>query len=449
MVTCKFGAQGIEEPTALLFQAFDTYCKDLVQNADPALLDEMKTAIKNSLGSLSEVLIGRMPSLQYLVEDVGESTVEAGNKTEEIDRIAYYFTIFVRAISGPRHPLVIFLDDLQWADQGCLDLVKKLLSDAGITSVLFIVSYRDEEVTSRPEHPMAELLGEIAMDEVVPMSLISLDNLDMDSVNELLSDTLSISTRFTRPLAGVLYSKTGGNPLFVRQLLLSLSEDGLLSYSASGRRWQWDIQAIRAKSVADNTVDLIVSMMTTLGDEVQLLLRTAALLGWTFDASVLQRLLSPTYRASSRVAEHVDTAVCSGLIAKDGSSLHFSHDAIWQAAFSLTPISEREQAHLDLGRRLLSTISTEADLDTFLFIIVGQYNKGASLVTTHDEKLRLAELNLKAGEKALAATSFLQASIYLLQSSVLLEPGDWASHYDLCLRIFTTCGEVQLTQGNR
>ena len=116
---------------------------------------------------------------------------------------------------------------------------------------------------------------------------------------------------------------------------------------------------------------------------------------------------------------------------------------------SLTPLLERESMHLLIGRRLLQAASTglRENLDFHLHLIVDQMNRGCDLIEGHDEKLRLAELNLQVGQRAFASASFFEASLYLLQGSALLLNDDWNRNYRLCLDIFTACAEAQLALG--
>ena len=285
------------------------------------------------------------------------------------------------------------------------------------------------------------------------MTSIPLANLDPDGVNAFISAVLRLNPRYTRPLADVLQRKTQGNPLFVRQLLRSLADDGLLIFSAISRRWTWDLEAIAAKPIANNAVSLTIDMMRRSYDQdVQDALRISALLGMSFKKEILERLfLLYEHGSKSDFDLCIESAVAGGIISEDGGGLlYFSHDQLYQAARALTPSEERALAHLDIGRRLLRSAGGD-DISglgsDFVTTTVDQYNEGSSFINDHSEKLGLAELNLIAGETALNSASFLQAAIYLLRGCGLIGTNDWGSHYNICLRLFTFCAEAQLTQG--
>lgn len=180
----------------------------------------------------------------------------------------------------------------------------------------------------------------------VPMCTIQLGNLDRASVNELVSDTLRLSPRITRPLADVLHSKTSGNPMILKQLMQVLHEENLLYFSASARRWEYKLEAIQEKNVSESAVDLLVQMMKNYEPESQWILRVASLLGSSFDAATMKLLYSYNSEDECEVFRHLEATIRDGLIIQTGYTYRFSHDQIWQAAYSLTPDTEREKMHL-------------------------------------------------------------------------------------------------------
>ena len=192
--------------------------------------------------------------------------------------------------------------------------------------------------------------------------------------------------------------------------------------------------------------------MTQYNPDVQRALQVAALMGRRFDASALKMFQAggDANGDGSAILAHIDAVVDDGLVCIDKAALRFAHDSIWEAALALTPAFERERTNLLIGRQMLHAASNDtcSSLDIHLRLIVDQMNSGSSLIETYDEKVRLAELNLRVGQQALAAYSFLEATMYLLQGSALLSEESWDSHYRLCLEIFTACAEAQLAHGN-
>ena len=448
LIRCNFTEQG--QSTAALFKAFDDYCRHVSDSYDQEWVGQIRRNVRDTLGSNAHVLFGCLPSLRsFLGEEPSSLPAAAETKEEAMNQILFYFFKFVRAISRPEHSIVLVLDDIQWCNENTLELVKYMLRDTEIASALFIGCYRDEEVGDN--HCFADLFGELAMEESLPLVSITLQNVDANGLNALVSSVLHLNPRFTRPLAEVLHRKTQGNFMFARQLLLSMVDDGLLVFSAIGRRWTWELEAIAAKPIANNSVSFMVGMMKTYPEGIQNILRLSALLGASCKQDLLEKLIeSYGYEEQFDVLECIRKVVAGGILMSDGSAkLYFSHDQLFQAARALTPSQEQPRAHLDIGRRLLGMVDGDTNgLPTdFVCTIVDQYNEGSSLIVDHEEELALAELNLLAGEAALNSASYLQASIYLLRGCSLVKEEDWGTRYNICLRLFTFCGEAQITQG--
>lgn len=429
-----------------VFRALDQYCQDLQGDLD--LLTEVTVAVKSALGNSGHILLSQMPNLSTLVGDVSTPLPSIANK-EKYHLLLNSLRAFVRAISAPSHPTVILFDDLQWADNEALDFITKVVMDAETRSCLFVGCYRDNEVLT--DHPLLEYLGGVAF-AGVPMWQIFQKSIGKGATNELVSDTLHLSPRITAPLAREIQKKTGGNPHFVKQLLQSLSDEQLLQYSPNARRWQWDIAAIRSKTIPENAVALLLERMTHYGPDVQRVLQVAALMGRRFDALAMKMFQAggDVGGDGSAILAHIDTVVDDGLVCIDKAELRFAHDSIWEAALSLTPLTERERMHLLIGQHLLSERSRQPQeiLDFHLQLIVDQMNQGANLIRNHEEKQGLAELNLQMGQRALTSSSFFEASLYLLQGSAWLSHQDWDGNYKLCLEMFSACAEAQLAHGN-
>ena len=444
MVQIKFDKNNQSMP--LIFRSLDQYCYELQGDLD--LLAEVGDTVTTALGSASQILLSQMPNLSALVGEISSPLPSLDSK-EKYHLLLSCLQTFIRAISASSHPTVILFDDLQWADTEALDLFTTLVKDVETRSCLFVGCYRDNEVLA--DHPLLEHLGEITL-VGMPIWQIFQGSMDKDATNELLSEALHLSPRITAPLASEIHKKTGGNPNFAKQLLQSFCDERLLQYSPSARRWHWDISAIRAKNVPDNAVAFLLERMAHYGPDVQQVLQVAALMGRRFDALALKAFQAggDARGDGTAILTHIDTIVDDGLVCIDKAELRFAHDSIWEAAISLTPAAQREMAHLMIGRQMLCAVNHGSPeiLDVHLQLIVDQMNRGSDLIQSHEERLRLAKLNLQVGQLALTSCSFLEASLYLLQGSALLSDEDWKESYNLCLEIFTACAEAQLAYGN-
>ena len=446
-ISCKFDPQ--VQPMSTIFYAFEEYCRELLATENDDLIASVRTDITRALGTGKDnlTLISLVPSLAKILGITDISAHQNEEVTAEaFNRIVYSLRVFVRAIASPDHPIIVHFDDLQWADLSALDLIAMLITDAETKSLLFLGCYRENE----SNEDLEETLGDI-VEAKVPVTEIHLGELDWAAVNDFVADTLHLSPHLTQSLSTNLHAKTRGNPLFVVQLLKSLYDDHLLQYSASSRRWEWDIDAIRAEGIADNAVDLMLEMMRSHSDEVQWVLRVASCLGTRFDERTIKLLYLSIGDNPEGVEEHLNALVEDGLLLPEGNAFKFAHDQIWEASYALTPTEEQEMMHMEVGRELLRRASAAGEelFEDMIFTIVDQINRGSSLVTDPVERFQVAELNLVAGEKSSAACAFLPASIYLLQGCVFLDDEtSWADHYELSLRLHTALGEVQVAHGD-
>ena len=449
LITVKFDTQE-QNPLLAIFRAFDGFCRDLQHSDNLEHFLEVRTSLKGALGPMSQVLRTQMPALDSLTGDLDTGVPLNMDQKELFSMVMYALQAFVRAIGCTSHPTVILLDDMHRADKESLDFVWRVITDSGAKShsFFFVGCYREEEVQA--DHPLMEQLGLLAVSGV-PMWNISLNPLRKVDINELLSDALCLSPRLTASLAKEIFSRTGGNPMFVRQLLLSLYEENQLYFSASSRRWQWNIVQIRSMNIPDNAVDLVLERMRTYGPNIQIMLRVAALIGVRFEPSSLVLFEAGGDGGDGTdIIDSIEMAVDDGLVVLDGAEYRFSHDLVWEAAFSLTNPQDIPKMHLIIGYRLLrgARLHSNEAFEHHLFLIVNQLNLGSGAISDHASKTRIAELNLQAGRKAVESYSFLEASIFFLQGSVLLTNDDWENNYELALELNTSSAETQVALSN-
>ena len=451
-LSIKFDTRGHgPQPISRIFEAVDEYCRNLILINDSSLLVEIGGAVSNALGPIVALLKDMVPSLGFIIGGWPPLLPSIGQNDTHV-LVMHSLQALVKAMAAPAHPLAVVIDDIQWADEASVEFMSRLITDETMQSVIFIACYRDQEVGS--DHPWTRLPS-----TGMPTESIMLGTLERQSINDLLSDTLHLSPRLTQQLAGVLHAKTGGNPLFTKQLLRSLCDEGLLQFSAISRRWTWDIEVIRSKGIEDNVVDHMINVMAHYGTDIKWTLSMAACLGFFFDTFILQTLYNSRFDSNNRwgggdtsIEPIIDTLAKNGIIvAADLSSAEslckFAHHTLWQAAYELIPASEKDETHLQIGRQLLCVTAVGGD-SYFLDIVVDQINRGASLITNDMERRRIVQLNLDAGERRLNEFSFQRASAYFLHGCQLVDPSDWEVSYDMCLRLFNSGTETQLILGD-
>ena len=388
--------------------------------------------------------------LTDLIPNLAQVVGESPGDKDDVDamnamhRFFFYFRAFVRCLATSTSPIVLSFDDLHAADSATLELLRTLVADVETSNILFLGCYRDSQVG--PDHPLQQEILSLTS-AGVNIQTLALSNICEEDLNTLVADTLYLSPFVTRSLSRAVQSKTGGNPLFSLQFICSLVDENLLHYSAKLRRWQWDIEEIDAKDVADNIVDLLTEKMLKLSPDAQYLLKVLSCLGSRCEMSTIHALCSDGNSPTNPVLEEI---IAEGFVSRDRAYYKFNHDEVQEAAYALIPSEERESLHLSIGKLLWSKMEGPA-LDSSLYTIADQIGRGIKFMSDHDEKIRFAGLCLMAGKKAMASSSFLPAAINLLQGTMMLQDSDWDRDdltYDLCLDLTSSCCQAQYASGN-
>ena len=423
-------------PYSAFVQAFQSLIEELLAQPEEAL-ERWRRLLGDALGSSGRVLTDVLPQLELIVGPQPEvqtlGPVEAGNRFDRLLRR------FIQVFAQPAHPLVLFLDDLQWADWGSLRLINVLMTDRRHDSLLLVGAYRDSEVGAT--HLLTSTLSELR-GEGVPVGEIRPATLAREHIAKLVADTLASGVDEVAPLAESIARSTDGNPLFVTELLTAIHDDGLIKFDQPRGCWRWDVAEIEARGFTENVLELMAQKLERLPKLTQRSLCLAACIGSRFDP----RLLSVVGRLSAReTVESLLPAVESGVIlttsahgmvlsddATLSSSCSFFHDRLQQAAYDMLDEQGRTATHLEIGRLLLGNLAEDARSEQ-LFVLVDQFNRGHSLIIDPDETLQLATLNLEAGRTAKASTAYTAAVEYLRQALELLPPEGWKRHYELTL----------------
>ena len=435
-------------PYSALVEAFQSLIRQLLTEEDRDLR-AWREKLLTALGTSGQVIIDVIPEVELLIGS--QPAVPAVGATENQNRFNRVFQAFSAAFAQSKHPLVIFLDDLQWADIPTLHLIKTIVTNPNSHHLLFIGSYRDNEVDET--HPLTSVLTDIGKLAVV--NHITLAPLPLPHVTALIADTLGCGADDVATLAALVHDKTGGNPFFVNMFLRSLEHEHFIAFDGRRRAWTFDLQQIHALNITDNVVDLMVRRIRTLPAQCQSLLSFAASIGNRFNLKTLSLLceLSP-----AAATEALGPSIQQGLLLPGGddddpatrfSHAHyrFLHDRVQQAAYSLIPDTDRAALHLRIGRLLLSTMTMD-ELDEQRFAVVDHLNAGEALVSDHDERMRLAELNLGAVTKAKLSSAYQPALKYVAAGRRCLSDTSWDDHYDLTFSLHLEQGELEYLAAN-
>jgi histidine kinase len=468
-------------PYVSLIQAFQSLMRQLLVE-DTTQLKLWKEKLLAALGSNGQVIIDVIPELELII-GTQPPVVELG-ATERQNRLNQVFCAFVSVFTQKEHPLVIFLDDLQWADIATLKLMQRLMTDSNSQYLLLIAAYRDNEVS--PTHPFIVTVEEIQKAGTT-VNQVTLQNLNILQVQQLVNDTFNISDNsdvetlhatslrqpnysITQELVSLLYQKTLGNPFFLRQLLKTLYQEDLIKYNFSLNCWNWNLQQIQSVGITNlGIVELMASNISKLPADTQSALQLAACIGASFKLDILAAvsektvsdiikslwaalqpgLILPLNDYNQAPAEHLllvcdeSTQQCYN---EKKLEFRFLHDRVQQAAYSLIPDNTKQTTHLKIGNLLLNYFSD--DLEAHILDIVNHLNIGINLLSSQLEKEELAKLNLLAGRKAKTANAYHTSVEYLNSGLKFLPDNSWQTYYDLTLNLYVELIESEYLNAN-
>ena len=437
----KFDQFNRNIPFSAFVQAFRDLVAQLLSESDDNL-QIWKSQILDAVGDSGQVIIEVIPELERVIGSQPPATELSGTAAQ--NRFNLLFQKFIQVFTTPEHPLVMFLDDLQWADSASLSLVQVLMAES--KTLLLIGAYRDNEVFAA--HPLMLTLDALRKAGAT-VNTITLQPLSQDSLNQLVADTLHCEERLAQPLTELVIQKTQGNPFFATQFLKALHQENLITFDADAGYWQCDIVRVWNTALINDVVEFMAIQLQKLPETTQAILKLAACIGAQFD---LETLAIVSQQSPAVVATDLWKALQQGLVLPQSEiykfylekteiteainhqplNYKFLHDRVQQAAYSLIPEAQKRSVHLQIGRLLLENSTVEGEGQ--IFEIVNQLNQGLALIEFSDREL-IARLNLQAGKKANTSTAYQAAVNYLLISQQLLNSDSWESQYSLSLEI--------------
>jgi PAS domain S-box-containing protein len=417
----KFDQYKRDIPYATLAQAFQNLVRPILGQSEEDL-GRWRDAMRQALGPNGQLIVNLIPELELVIGK--QPPLPDLPPQDRQTRFQLVFRRFLGVFARPEHPLVLFLDDLQWLDTATLALLERLVTEPEVRHLLLVCAYRDNEVS--PLHPLMRTLGVIRnaggrVQEIVLAPLM------LDDVERLVADALNAERKCVRSLAELVFEKTEGNPFFAIQFTTALAEEGLLVFDPDGSAWQWDMDRIRAKRITDNVVDLMVGKLNRLPGATQEALKQLACLGNGAQTTTLGIVLGVS---EEEVHAALWEVVRAGLVLRWNNDYSFLHDRVQEATYALVAEGERAAIHLRIGR-LLAACNPSEKLEETIFDIVNQLNRGIALITSEEERDQVAELNLMAGKRAKTSTAYAAALTYFAAGRVLLAEDSWERQYRL------------------
>ncbi|HYQ16788.1 MAG TPA: AAA family ATPase, partial [Polyangiaceae bacterium] len=447
----KFDQFQRELPFSAFAQAFSAWVHQVLSESD-AELSRLRLRVKEAVGDLGGLLTRLVPDLELVIG--AQPAVPEVGPSDALHRFQYVLRRFLLSLSDEAHPLALFVDDLQWADPASLELLTTLMSNRDAKYLLVIGAYRSEELSA--SHALQLCFDELGRARA-PLSKIEPKLLDEDALAALVSDALTMPVERVRPLSRFVWERTQGNALFVRQLLHSLYEDGVVRYSHQVSAWEWDLARENLGQASLDVLELFGAKTARLDGATRDALIRGAYLGSRFDVTALASILGLGLSETARrlepaVREELLLPVGAGhryvaaglrLEEADSASYVFPHDRVQQAVYSLVPTAERPALHLEIGRRLQGSRAADEPRGRGgqIFQIAHQLNSGRSLIVEPAERRALALIDLEAGLAAKRSAAYAAALDYLAIGLEISGAEGWARDYEIELKLHSEAAE--------
>ncbi|EAR59994.1 AAA family ATPase [Neptuniibacter caesariensis] len=416
----KFDQYHRNRPYTAIYQALQILIRQLLTESDEQIA-QWRERLLEATGNNAQVLFRLIPELELILGK--QPSAPKLSPSEEQHRFSHIIRQLLKVFATEQHPLVLFFDDLHWADLSSLKLLDKLSHNPQHPHLLVIGSYRTQNFSNN--HPF-NLAIEHLKKAPVKQCNVEIQPLTLNDITALVADTLGQHSETCQELAEICFSKTQGNPFFLNQFLIELYDKQLISFQ--GDKWVWTQQDILDCEITDNVIDFMVDKLQRLPPRTLEALKLAACIG---NPIPLQILASAFKHSVPDTADALWPALKEGLLLPtanihqykpegpvNNSYYRFVHDRVQQAAYSMIPDQELETLHYQIGNVLKESMSIKA-LGRRLFDVTNHLNQSLSLISTTAEKLELAELNLKTGIRARESAAFESAFEYFQQGLAL------------------------------
>ncbi|MEX3943328.1 AAA family ATPase [Paraburkholderia sp. BR10937] len=432
----KCDQQNGEMPYAALALALKQLVMPLLTKHDDVLTN-WRDAIREAVEPNGRLITELVPELTLVLGDQPPAPELPSQQAQS--RFQLVLRRFIQVFARENTPLVLFIDDLQWADAATLELLGDIVGHPDMRHILLVGAYRDNEVNE--SHPLALKIVAVKATGAT-IEEIKLAPLEAEQVVSLVSDILRSNNKLVEPLANVVHTKTAGNPFFTIQFLRTLAEEHVLVLDKAAGRWQWDLRPIQSASYTENVANLMTARLQRLPHDCREVLRELACLG---NGATAQSLALVRQSSKNAIHSKLRSAVQLELVERVGNTYRFSHDRVQEAAYALTPESARVKTHLTIARFLSSALSDEND--DGLFEIAGQYNRALSGITSDDERAAVAKINLRAGIRAKLSAAYEGALRYLNAGAAILGQNQRDRDSDIRFQLEVELAECEFLTG--
>ncbi|UVI30936.1 AAA family ATPase [Paenibacillus spongiae] len=439
------------KPFEPLLQALRQWIHQLWSEPEDEIA-RLKGRLQAECGQEAETIVAALPEAKPLFVSQADETLAPDADTWR--RLGELLPLLIRCFAYCKPPLVLFMDNLQRADEDTDAVIRALLLGEAIPGLFLIGAFRTEldcevDVSDRNlklEVPwLADRIRAFAAEQVV------LHPLEYADVRQYVADAMHEDSARIRLLARFLYDQTGGNPRSIGLLLEGWIREKKLFFDDKQRQWIWDTEIVRQMSDIEANRDLREKGFAQLPVETRTLLAMAAAIGPAFRLSLLAEISEYVPEMTLRLLHDAEV---QGIICweeetgtEDGQErlYMFVHDHLHQLAYTCDT-DRNPQRHLKIGR-LLQRRQSEGGYGTLLEM-VDHLNRGIAGMSAQEMR-QLAEYNLEAAMRAnddghyWKGKSYAESGLRLIEEEAKIQSGS------LLLRIKKALVQLEYRSGNK
>jgi predicted ATPase len=399
---------------------------------DVELKESLSTKIQIELGKndFGSVFSSIVPEIENIIGKQLKAP-KLRNSQEFKERVHNSFFLFFKCFSKLKSILVLIVDDLQWADICSVDLMQYLLENKS-NGIKILGSYRENEVESN------QSLSLFIFNFTSQIEMLHLEPLNLENLNELVSDSLELPKSSTIQISEIIFSKTLGNPYFSKEMLNSLYEENLI-FLKNGI-WSWKIEELKKKDLSSNVIDFMIKKLQKEPETIQKILQCASCIGNQFSIEELLWI----YEDKEIILRMLELVKEGWIIQLDTSNYKFSHDRLQQASYELISEEMKLPLHHIIGMKLLRIFTQKNCVNENIFTILNHLDKASSLV---EDKLMLVHLNSIAAKKCLNKCAFKSSFKFSSIAKNFLQKDVWNDFTSDFYLLYANCchaaGEIQ------
>ena len=338
--------------------ALNIYIKNFIYYTDVEKL-AVKRALKKELKDLGRIILNFNPRMKEVIGNY--PTLVKLEAEYEQKRFITYISRFLLKLSEIENGLIIYLDDLQWFDEGSYEILSRISFEISNYPLMIIGTYRDNEIS---DDSTLISFRDACMKNQIPLHEISINYFDKLRMDKFISSLLFDREENIIDISEYILQKSRGNPFFAIEILkYMVSEKAIIQYKD---KWNIEKDVLDNMEIFTSIVDILLKRISLLEKREINILSYASVIGRKFDFELLLEL--HTERSKKEIIRVIEKAIELQLLEEDNnvnSRLFFIHDRIWEAFYQNIGYDKRRELHNVVGN-VLEKINKNKD-DEYIF----------------------------------------------------------------------------------